>query len=97
MNPLFQLAGRFINNPQIKTAFDQGIRGGVGYAASQIPKDPLNKAAGFLFGLPYATIPATAIMTLNAGATAPGTLDEARRLGMITDVPKPIFSKPTFN
>ena len=80
-----------MGNPMIKTTFDQGARGGVGYAASQIPKDPLNKAAGFLFGLPYATVPATAIMTLNAGSTAPGTLDEARRLGMITDIPTPTF------
>jgi len=88
----FQLAGKFLNNPVIKTAFDQGARGGIGYGVSQIAQDPVNKFAGFVFGLPYATIPATAVMTLNAGATAPGTLDEARRLGLYNN----IQTRPTF-
>ncbi len=70
-------------NPMVKSVFDQGARAGVGYGAAAVTKDPLNKAAGYVFGLPYATIPAAAVMTLNAGPTAPGTLDEARKLGLI--------------
>jgi hypothetical protein len=45
-------------------------------------KDPVNKTAGALLGLPYVSLPALGVMTINAGATAPGTLDEARRLGL---------------
>lgn len=92
MNP-FTLAGKFLGNPMIKQAFDQGARGGIGYGVSQLAKDPVNKFAGFAFGLPYATLPATAVMTLNAGAIAPGTLDEAQRLGLYNKGPyaKPIF------
>jgi len=86
MNPI-ALAGKFLGNPAIKQAFDQGAKGGIGYGVSQIAKDPVNKFAGFMFGLPYVTIPATAVMTLNAGATAPGTLDEARRLGLYDESP----------
>jgi len=81
MNPIL-LAGKFLNNPMVKTAFDQSAKAGIAYGTNQIANDPVNKFAGFMFGLPYATIPATAVMTLNAGSTAPGTLDEAQRLGL---------------
>lgn len=92
MNP-FALAGKFLGNPMIKQAFDQGARGGIGYGVSELAKDPVNKFAGFMFGLPYATLPATMVMALNAGATAPGTLDEARRLGLYNEGP---YAMPTF-
>ncbi len=45
--------------------------------------DPLNKGAANLFGLPYVSIPALGVMTLNAGAVAPGTLEDARRMGLL--------------
>ena len=70
----FQLAGKFLN-PAAKEAVSLGIVSSA--------KDPLNQYAGYLFGLPYATLPALGIMGLNAGSTAPGTLDEARRLGLL--------------
>ncbi len=74
MNP-FQLAGRFLNSPFGKAAVSQGM------AASS--NDPLNKGAANLFGLPYVSIPALGVMTLNAGAVAPGTLEDARRMGLL--------------
>jgi hypothetical protein len=73
MNP-FQLAGKFLN-PTAKEAVSLGIVSSA--------KDPLNQSAGYLFGLPYVTLPALGIMSLNGGSTAPGTLDEARRLGLL--------------
>ena len=83
----FTLAGKFLGNPVIKQAFDQSAKGGIAYGANKISKDPVNKFSGLMFGLPYVSIPATTVMTLNAGATAPGTLDEARRLGLYDQVP----------
>ncbi len=74
MNP-FQLAGKFLNNPFGKAAISQGM-----VASSN---DPLNKGAATFFGLPYVSIPALGVMTLNAGATAPGTLEDARRMGVL--------------
>lgn len=73
MNP-FQLAGRFLH-PGIKEVTSMGIVSST--------KDPLNQTAGYLFGLPYVTLPALGVMGLNAGATAPGTLEEARRMGLL--------------
>jgi hypothetical protein len=90
LNPLFQLAGKYMSTSVGKTMFDQGFRG-VGSVLANFSKDPVNKTAASLFGLPYLTIPATAIMGLNAGATAPGTLDEAKRLGIITNISTPTF------
>jgi len=74
VNP-FQLAGKFLNNPFGKAAISQGM-----VASSN---DPLNKGAASFFGLPYISIPALGVMTLNAGAVAPGTLEDARRMGVL--------------
>ncbi len=81
MNP-FQLAGRFMGNPIAQQVLQRGVEAGIGQSALVYSKDPVNKAAGFLFGLPYVSLPALGTMVINAGATAPGTLDEARRSGL---------------
>ncbi len=74
MNP-FQLAGKFLNSPFGKAALSQGM--------AVFNNDPLNKGTASLFGLPYVTAPALGIMTLNAGSVAPGTLEDARRMGVL--------------
>ena len=72
----------FLNNSLIKGALGDVVKGGISQGIASTASDPVNKVAGMLFGLPYLTIPTVAVMGLNAGATAFGTLDEARRLGM---------------
>ncbi len=81
MNP-FQLAGKFNVNPLTQAALNEGAKFGIGVGGMTFSKDPVNKTAGALLGLPYVSLPALGVMTINAGATAPGTLDEARRLGL---------------
>jgi hypothetical protein len=72
----------FLNNSLIKGALGDVVKGGISQGIASTASDPVNKVAGMLFGLPYLTMPTVAVMGLNAGATASGTLDEARRLGM---------------
>jgi hypothetical protein len=81
VNP-FQLAGKFNINPLTQTVLNEGAKLGIGLGNMHFSKDPVNKAASALFGLPYVSLPALGVTTINAGATAPGTLDEARRLGL---------------
>ena len=78
----FQLAGKFLANPLARTGLDGVAKLGISQGIISANTDPVNKVAGLLFGLPYLSIPAVGALTLNAGATAPGTLEEARRLGM---------------
>ena len=82
MNP-FQLAGKFLNSPFGKAAVSQGMKAAVSQGMAASSNDPLNKGAANLFGLPYVSIPALGVMTLNAGAVAPGTLEDARHMGLL--------------
>ena len=66
----------------VQIGLNEVTKVGLGQGFAAPAKDPVNQAAGFLFGIPYASLPAVGITTVNAGALAPGTLDEARRLGL---------------
>jgi hypothetical protein len=73
MNP-FALSGKYL--PHI-------IPAGIGLGINALNKDPINQAAGLAFGIPIATQLGVGLLGINAGATAPGTLTEARRLGWV--------------
>jgi hypothetical protein len=82
MNP-FQLAGKFMyQSGPIQTGLNEAAKVGLGHGFAVSTKDPANQLAGYLFGIPYLSLPAVVVTTINAGATAPGTLDEARRMGL---------------
>jgi hypothetical protein len=82
MNP-FQLAGKFMRQPgPIQVGLNEAAKVGLGHGFASSAKDPVNQVAGYLFGTPYLSLPAVGLTTINAGATAPGTLDEARRMGL---------------
>ena len=82
MNP-FQLAGKFMGQSgPIQIGLNEAAKVGLGHGFASSTKDPVNQVAGYLFGTPYLTLPAVGTAIINAGATAPGTLDEARRIGL---------------
>jgi hypothetical protein len=73
MNP-FTLSGKYLQHI---------LPASVGIGINSVNKDPVNRAAGLVFGIPFATQLGVGALGINAGATAPGTLDEARRLGWL--------------